>query len=299
MTNPDIHSFGGDALEARSETLEQRDLYYSEFANIKRAAEQAALPKGSPASTGTTSGTPGATPAAGGATKGTKGTKTDKADAGKAGVLPTKVVTLSPKPTACKKGETPSAKHAGHRLVHHQSDKHASADGNKGTHDATSGSSSKKSGDHKKGAAEGSSSSASAASTPALVPRATTGPTKGATPTGSASGANATPTAHPTEGVKGKGGKGDGKVRTITRKGRDGHSTVYHVHRGTKTPCHAAQETGVSKGGKGGAGAKVDAKATPAGGSEKPQKTPTSDPKTPSKSTADAKLVARYEELLE
>jgi hypothetical protein len=302
LTDP--HRFGGDALEARSESLDMRDLYYSEFEHVKRATEPSAPVKGSSGSTGAASA--GGTTEPKGHTKGAvSGSKVPSA---KGGALATKVVTLSPRPTTCKKNEKATALDVKDRLIKHSNGRvtHSSKTGAKsGTHAGVSAS---KHGAHKKGDAKGSSplsASASASSTPALVARATpAAPSKGAASTTSAS-SGAAPTSPPTGAVKGhsgKGAKGAGKIATLTRAGRDGHSTVYHVHHATKTPCYS----------KNGAGAKVahDAKATPSPslGSGKAPKTPTAsktgaaaaaDPKAPSKTTPDAKLMTRYEELLE
>lgn len=287
----DVYSFGGDALETRSE---------SEFANIKRAADQAALLKGAQ--------TPDAT-APGGATKdhaslkdpkGVNKASTSKAGA-KAGAMPTIEAVWAPLPTTCKKGEAPVAKNAKQRLFV-KGRKHASASRHR-AHEGASGTGSRKHGGSKKHDVKDS-ASASLSSGPALVPRATPAtPAKGATTT--ASGDAPAPTPHP---GKGHAAKGSGKNITTTRKGRDGHSTVYHIHRAAKTPCYA-QATGAAMSGKGVHG-KVDAKATPPSSSSSgtPQtpdpsktipKTPAAaDAKSPSKTT-DHKLAARYEELLE
>ncbi|KAF9468202.1 hypothetical protein BDZ94DRAFT_1247458 [Collybia nuda] len=152
-------------------------------------------------------------------------------------------------------------------------------------------------------------SSAAPSSAPALVPRAVAAtPTQATKPTATetASGTPAAPTSPPGNG---QGVKGNGKITTITRKGRDGNSTVYHVHHGTKTRCYA-QETGAVKGGQGAPG-KGDASGTPpSAASGGPQKTPdVTKPNSntpvatsvgaPSKGTTSPKLAARYEELLE
>jgi len=284
--------FGGDELEMRSEP---------EFANFKRAVEQAALPKGPHA--------PSAATPVGGATKVDAGLKNPlgKAGSAKAGAMRTVEAVFAPRPTICKKGERISAKNSKQRLFR-KGGTRAHAAGSKGPHEGASGAGSRKHGGSKKHEVEGSapsSASASASASPALVPRATPAtPPKGAAGavSGGASGAGTTPTASPGKGHAAKGGK----ITTTTRKGRDGNTTVYHIHHGTKTPCYA-QATGAAKGG---AHGNVDAKATPLSGSEKPQKTPSAsktslkappaaDHKTPSKTTADPKLVARYEELLE
>jgi len=283
----------------RSENLEQRTPY-TEFVNIKRGVEP--ITKGSkpaskdPVGSASSNKDPVGIPKDAASKDPTTSTKDPKGakrpTPTRSGHLPTRTARLRARPTPCKENERATMRNPNERIIRggsrsgrgkERSSHQKEASGRKGTSH------------HKEpvagAGAKGGVSSPSSASV--ILPRAPVATSAGsATP---AKGDTASvPTAHPKDSkVSGEkeGGASHGKIRTITRKGRDGHRTVYHALPATRTRCYSAKETGLIKSGKK-SSERVDGHATVSGSANKHEG-------PSSKTSADVKLAVRYEELLE